>query len=78
MLDENNPTKMVFIGREVDKVIKNLTVTAVYAGGAREELPRSKYTVTADKLNMKNRDRHILRLNQTQVRFGITAHMHSL
>ena len=53
MLDENNPTKMVFIGREVDKVIKNLTVTAVYAGGAREELPRSKYTVTADKLNMK-------------------------
>ena len=33
MLDENNPTKMVFIGREVDKVIKNLTVTAVYAGG---------------------------------------------
>ena len=53
MLDENNPTKMVFIGREVDKVVKNLTVTAVYAGGAREELPRSKYTVTADKLNMK-------------------------
>lgn len=53
MLDENNPSKMVFIGREVDKVIKNLTVTAVYAGGAREELPRSKYTVTADKLNMK-------------------------
>ena len=53
MLDEDNPTKMVFIGREVDKVIKNLTVTAVYAGGAREELPRSKYTVTADKLNMK-------------------------
>lgn len=53
MLDENNSSKMVFVGREVDKVIKNLTVTAVYAGGAREELPRSKYTVTADKLNMK-------------------------
>ena len=26
-IDENNPTKMVFIGREVDKVVKNLTVT---------------------------------------------------
>lgn len=51
-LDGKNPKKMVFKGREADKVINNLTVTAVYAGGARKEIPRSKYTVTAEKLNM--------------------------
>lgn len=51
-LDNNNHEKMVFKGREVDDVINNLTVTAVYAGGASEELPRSRYTVMTKTLNM--------------------------
>lgn len=51
-LDSNNPSKMQFSGREVDKIIQNLKVSAVYVGGAREELPRSRYTVTADTLDM--------------------------
>lgn len=52
VLDTAHPDKMIFRGREVDKVINNLTVTAVYAGGAREVLPRNSYTVAAKKLNM--------------------------
>ena len=51
-LDTSSPQKMFFSGAEADKVIRNLKVTAVYAGGAREELPRSRYTVIADKLDM--------------------------
>lgn len=51
-LDADNPSKMVFHGLEVDKAIENLTVTAVYSGGAREVLPRSRYTISTDKLDM--------------------------
>ena len=52
VLDSSNPSKMQFRGREVDKVIKNLKVCAVYIGGAHEELPRSRYTITTDMLDM--------------------------
>lgn len=51
-LDSRDPKKMIFKGREVDRAIHNLTVTAVYVGGAREELERGRYTITADTLNM--------------------------
>ena len=51
-LDSSNPSKLQFSGREVDRIIQNLKVCAVYVGGAREELPRSRYTVTTDKLDM--------------------------
>ena len=52
VLDTFDSSRMVFRGREVDRVINNLTVTAVYAGGAREELDRSSYTISAKKLDM--------------------------
>lgn len=52
ILDSKNPEKMQFTGREVDKVIQNLKVCAVYIGGAKQELPRSRYTVTARKLDL--------------------------
>lgn len=51
-LDAQNPKKMIFSGREVDKAIQNLKVYAVYAGGVREEIPRERYTITTDKLDM--------------------------
>lgn len=51
-LDSAHPDKMVFRGREVDDVINNLTVTAIYEGGVQKTLDRSQYTVTADNLNM--------------------------
>ena len=51
-LDEVYNNKMHFRGREVDDVIQNLRVTAVYIGGAAEELPRGHYTVTASELDM--------------------------
>lgn len=52
ILDPQHPTKMVFSGREIDKAIQNLKVFAVYAGGVREEIPREKYTITTDRLDM--------------------------
>lgn len=68
-LDYANPTKMVFEGREVDKAIQNLTVTAVYAGGAREVLPRSSYTITTDKLDMSKpgQTKLIVKLNSNSI-----------
>lgn len=68
-LDSDNPSKMVFRGREVDKVIQNLKVTAVYVGGAREELPKSRYTITAKELNMsKSGQTHlIIKSNSTSL-----------
>lgn len=51
-LDNNDPAKMVFKGREIDKVIDNLCVTAVYTDGTEEELPPGRYTVMAEELNM--------------------------
>lgn len=51
-IDDSNPSKMVFYGREVDKAFQDLTVTAVYAGGARAVLPRSRYTIMTDTLDM--------------------------
>ena len=60
-LDSSNPSKMQFSGREVDRIIQNLKVCAVYVGGAREELPRSRYTVTTDKLDMtKSGQTHLI------------------
>ncbi|MCC8160565.1 MAG: hypothetical protein LIO53_04510, partial [Oscillospiraceae bacterium] len=51
-LDGDRPSKMIFRGTEVDKVITNLKVTAVYVGGASAEIDKSKYTILADKLDM--------------------------
>lgn len=67
ILDIQNPKKMVFIGREVDKAIQNLKVYAVYAGGVREEIPRERYTITTDKLDMnKSGQTHlIIKYNST-------------
>lgn len=60
-LDSSDPKKMVFKGREVDRAIENLTVTAVYVGGAREELERGRYTITADMLDMsKSGQTHLI------------------
>ncbi|MCD8180187.1 MAG: hypothetical protein LUF26_01725 [Firmicutes bacterium] len=51
-LDGDHPSKMIFRGTEVDKVITNLKVTAVYVGGASAELGSSEYTIIADELDM--------------------------
>lgn len=51
-LDANNPSKMMFKGTEPDKAIQNLTVTAVYTGGVKEVLPRSRYTLSSKKIDM--------------------------
>ncbi len=51
-LDPSDPSRMVFVGEDADKAIQNLKVKAVYIGGAEEELPRVKYTVTSDGLDM--------------------------
>lgn len=52
-LDNDNLSKMVFRGREVDKVIDNLRVTAVYTDGTSEELPLNRYTVMTTELDMR-------------------------
>lgn len=60
-LDSKNPKKMIFKGREVDRAIQNLKVTAVYVGGARAELERGSYTITTDTLNMsKSGQTHLI------------------
>lgn len=59
-IDAANPEKKVFVGREIDDVINNLTVTAVYAGGAREEIERSNYTITAKKLDLSKAGQTVL------------------
>lgn len=68
-LDSSNPSKMVFKGMEIDEVINNLKVTAVYYGGTSEELDRSRYTVFAEKLDMSRsgQTRLIVKSNSTSV-----------
>lgn len=66
-LDARIPEKTVFSGRDVDKAIQNLKVYAVYAGGVREEVPRERYTITTDRLDMnKSGQTHlIIKYNST-------------
>ncbi len=60
-LDSENPEKMIFIGREADRAIQNLKVTAVYVGGTHKELERGSYTITTDILNMsKSGQTHLI------------------
>lgn len=68
-LDGSNPSKMVFKGMEIDDVINNLTVTAVYYGGISEQLERSKYTVFAEELDMSRpgQTKLIIKSNSTSV-----------
>lgn len=67
--DLAHPDKMKFTGSEVDDIIQNLRVSAVYAGGAREELPRSRYTITTETLDMSKsgQTRLIIKSNPTSV-----------
>lgn len=62
-LDDNDPVKMVFKGREVDKVINNLNVTVLYTDGTEEKLPPSRYTVMASELNMNKTGQTLLSVN---------------
>ena len=69
VLDEEHPDKMVFRGREADKIIQNLKVNALYAGGVKREIPRSAYTITSDTLDMtkSGEARLIITYNPTSV-----------
>lgn len=51
-LDEVYHDKMIFHGSEIDDVLQNISVQAVYVGGYSEQLPRGSYTVTAEELDM--------------------------
>lgn len=64
-LDEVYPGKMLFRGGEIDDVLQNLRVSAVYIGGAREELPRGSYTVTAKELDMSRPGQTLLTVKTT-------------
>lgn len=67
--DLSHPDKMKFTGSEVDDIIQNLRVSAVYAGGVREELPRSRYTITTASLDMSKagQTRLIIKSSPTSV-----------
>lgn len=68
-LDGSNPDKMVFTGKEIDRIIDNLKVTAVYIGGGEKELEHSRYTILADTLDMSRpgQTRLIVKYNSVSV-----------
>lgn len=51
--DVLQPLKRVFDKWEIDSAQTDITVTAVYPFGRREELPRGRYTLSAEKLDMR-------------------------
>lgn len=68
-LDASQPDKMVFTGEEIDSVIGNLNITAVYTGGYTAELPRDSYTVSARSLDMTRpgRTKLIIKTNSNSI-----------
>lgn len=51
-LDTNDPEKTIYYGNDLDAVLSNLTVTAIYSGGYRAELAREDYSIYSEPLDI--------------------------
>ena len=68
-LDINEPDKTVYYGNDLDALLGNLTVTAVYSGGYSAELAREDYSIYSEPLDITKpgETRLIIKTNSNSV-----------
>lgn len=69
ILDPQNPDKTLFYGNDLDALLSNLTVTAVYSGGNSTVLDREDYSIYSEPLDItkSGQTRLVIKTNSNSV-----------